>query len=117
MGNMPRIVTADGDQVPVAKVQHALKPFQEEYMPALRWLFFGPRASGRTTTLAWMFIREALETGHPVVVWDHAERECGFAAKNRAIIPTILSILEDNKDLFTYGFHRLDNSIEVRFRS
>lgn len=54
---------------------------QKMAYPVLKWFFFGDRASGRSTLMAHVLIREAIERNRPVQLIDHTEVDCHLQSR------------------------------------
>jgi len=68
-----------------------LTEFQEKHKDSLRWMMFGGWGSGRTTTMAILFLEHAAENVlQEVHIYDH-----GFGSK-RSIIGQVRLVFEEN---------------------
>ena len=65
---------------------------QKKYLKAIQWLYNGPRASGRTTLLAYVLIGMVIETGQDMRIVDHYPS----VHSDRHLAEMIQHLIEDN---------------------
>lgn len=72
---------------------------QSKHTRAIRWLFFGPCGCGKTTLMAYTFIRQAKrDPGRPIHYFDHCiSNGSSLEYSKRVMQGAIMKILESKK--------------------